>query len=106
MRRLLPWATAVLCLAAPAPAGADVFNGRIAFSSLRSDPQAESFDIFSMNPDGSDVRQLTTNPAGLSLSSRRAVSINTRMERPARRQPSSTEMPSIFGRPISRMTAS
>ncbi len=53
---------AALCLAAPAGA-ADVFNGRIAFSSVRTDPQAKEFDIFSMNPDGSDVRRLTTNPA-------------------------------------------
>lgn len=45
-------------------AAADVFNGRIAFSSVRSDPQAESFDIFSMHPDGSGVRRLTTNRDG------------------------------------------
>ena len=55
---------AALLLAAPASASADVFNGRIAFSSLRSDPQAKEFDIFSMNPDGTGVAQLTTNPAG------------------------------------------
>ncbi len=61
--------TASLCglaawlgLVAPAGAAADSFNGRIAFSSLRTDPQAKEFDIFSMNPDGSDVRRLTTNP--------------------------------------------
>jgi TolB protein len=60
---MLP-ACAVLTLALAAPAGADVFNGRIAFSSVRSDPQAKAFDIFSMNPDGSGVRQLTTNPDG------------------------------------------
>ena len=41
---------------------ADSFNGRIAFSSVRTDPQAKEFDIFSMNADGSDVRRLTTNP--------------------------------------------
>ena len=51
-------------LGAPASASADVFNGRIAFSSLRSDPQAKEFDIFSMSSDGTDVTQLTTNPAG------------------------------------------
>ena len=51
-----------LVLAAPAAAAADSFNGRIAFSSLRSDPQAKEFDIFSMNADGGDVRRLTTNP--------------------------------------------
>jgi TolB protein len=60
--------TAGLCLAAlPATsARADVFNGRIAFSSFRVDPpqgQARTGDIFSMNPDGSDLRQLTDNPA-------------------------------------------
>lgn len=49
----------------PAAAGADVFNGRIAFSSERVDPpqgSERSFDIFSMNPDGTGVRRLTTNP--------------------------------------------
>lgn len=57
---------ALLCLAvAPAGARADVFNGRIAFSSDRADPPAgvaRAFDIFSMNADGGDVRRLTTNP--------------------------------------------
>jgi TolB protein len=62
VRALLSCAAAWLCLAAPA--AADVFNGRIAFSSARTDPQAKSFDIFSMNPDGSGVRRLTTNPEG------------------------------------------
>ena len=50
---------------AVAPASADVFDGRIAFGSERADPPAgfaRSTDIFSMNPDGSDVRRLTTNP--------------------------------------------
>ena len=62
-------AAAWLVLAAPAAAAApssspstDNFNGRIAFSSLRSDPQAKEFDLFSMNADGSGVRRLTTNP--------------------------------------------
>ena len=59
-RALLTGAAAWLCLTAPA--AADVFNGRIAFSSVRTDPQAKEFDIFSMSPDGSDVRRLTTNP--------------------------------------------
>ena len=59
-RALLTSAAAWLCLAAPA--AADVFNGRIAFSSVRSDPQAKEFDIFSMGANGSDVRRLTTNP--------------------------------------------
>jgi dipeptidyl aminopeptidase/acylaminoacyl peptidase len=61
VRALLSCAAAWLCLAAPA--SADVFNGRIAFSSVRTDPQEKSFDIFSMNPDGTGVRRLTTNPA-------------------------------------------
>src|SRR5688572_2114967 len=54
-----------LYLAGPAAARADVFNGRIGFSSDRAEPPAgvvRSFDIFSMNADGSDVRRLTTNP--------------------------------------------
>ena len=57
--------TAGLCLAAStaAPADAEVFNGRIAFSSFRVDPQARTGDIFTINSDGSDLRQLTTNPA-------------------------------------------
>jgi len=59
-RALLAGATAWLCLAAPA--AAEVFNGRIAFSSVRTDPAAKEFDIFSMNADGSDQRRLTTNP--------------------------------------------
>ena len=46
MRALLSCAAAWLCLAVPA--SADVFNGRIAFSSVRTDPQAKRFDIFSM----------------------------------------------------------
>jgi TolB protein len=60
------WALALLaCLAAPALAGADVFNGRIAFSSTRTSPPTAAeplFDVFGMNADGSGVRQLTTNP--------------------------------------------
>lgn len=64
MRALLCCAVSWLALAAPAEAAApaDSFNGRIAFSSVRTDPQAKEFDVFSMNPDGSDVRRLTTNP--------------------------------------------
>lgn len=64
MRTLLLCAVAGLVLGAPAAAPADVFNGRIAFASVRSDPHGKSFDIFSMNPDGTGVRRLTTNPAG------------------------------------------
>lgn len=63
-RGLLLCAVAGPGLAAPAAASADAFNGRIAFSSVRGDPQATSFDVFSMNPDGTGVRRLTTNPAG------------------------------------------
>jgi len=39
----------------------------------------------------------------LSLQRSRAVSISTGIARPARRQASSTEIPSILGKPISRM---
>jgi TolB protein len=59
---LLAGATAVP--AQSAAAGGDVFNGRIAFSSVRDDPGQKAFDIFSMNPDGSGVRRLTLNPEG------------------------------------------
>jgi Tol biopolymer transport system component len=60
--------TVALCVAWPAAAraAADTFNGRIAFTSFRVDPSAgqeRSGDIFSMNPDGSGLRRLTTNPA-------------------------------------------
>src|SRR4051794_11384176 len=56
--------TAGLCLAIPGPAAhADGFNGRIAFSSFRTDPAGRVGDIFTMNPDGTDLRQLTDNPA-------------------------------------------
>ena len=64
VRGLLLCAAAALLPAAPAAASADAFNGAIAFASLRSDPGGEHFDIFSMNPDGTGVRRLTTNPAG------------------------------------------
>jgi len=50
---------------AAARAASDAFNGRIAFTSFRVDPPAgkqRSGDIFSMNPDGSGLRRLTTNP--------------------------------------------
>jgi Tol biopolymer transport system component len=49
-------------LAVPTAAQADVFNGRIAFSSFRTSPAGNVGDIFSINHDGSDLRQLTTNP--------------------------------------------
>src|SRR4051812_13537073 len=53
-----------LMLGVPASAQADDFNGRISFSSFRTDPLSKTGDIFTMNNDGSDLRQLTTNPAG------------------------------------------
>ncbi len=46
----------------PATAHADVFNGRIAFSSFRTDPAGKLGDIFSINPDATGLRQLTDNP--------------------------------------------
>jgi hypothetical protein len=58
---------AAVCLTGLASvAHADVFNGRIAFSSFRVDPppgQPRTGDIFSVTPAGKDVRRLTTNPA-------------------------------------------
>lgn len=59
--RAIAAVTAGLCLAAVPVAGAhaDVFNGRIAFSSFRTDPLGQVGDIFSMNVDGTDLRQLT-----------------------------------------------
>ena len=65
MRALPCCAAAALALRSrppPAASRVDSFNGRIAFSSVRTDPQAKEFDIFSMNADGSGVRRLTTNP--------------------------------------------
>jgi Tol biopolymer transport system component len=49
-------------LAVPTAAQGDVFNGRIAFSSFRTSPGGNIGDIFSINHDGTDLRQLTTNP--------------------------------------------
>ena len=49
-------------LAVPTAAQADVFNGRIAFSSFRTSPAGTIGDIFTINHDGTDLRQLTTNP--------------------------------------------
>jgi Tol biopolymer transport system component len=49
-------------LAVPTAATADVFNGRIAFSSFRTNAEGRIGDIFSINNDGTDLRQLTTNP--------------------------------------------
>jgi TolB protein len=48
-------------LAVPTAAQADVFNGRIAFSSFRV--AGNTGDIFSIGNDGSDLRQLTEYPA-------------------------------------------
>jgi Tol biopolymer transport system component len=56
-------ATAAVLAGPVAAVRADVFNGRIAFSSFRNAPQQSTGDIFTMNPDGSDLRQLTENPA-------------------------------------------
>lgn len=69
MRTLLLCAVAGLMLGAPAAAPADVFNGRIAFASVRSDPQGRSFDILSMNPTAPASGGLETSPsrAGLEL---------------------------------------
>src|SRR4051794_11829408 len=70
MRSRVRLATAIAAaasLALPASAPAAPFNGRIAFASDRVEPAAgatRAFDIFSMNAGGSDVRRLTTNPAG------------------------------------------
>jgi dipeptidyl aminopeptidase/acylaminoacyl peptidase len=58
--------TLVLGLAICAPARADVFNGRIAFASFRTDPtmgQNPAGDVFTISPDGTGLRRLTTNPA-------------------------------------------
>src|SRR3954463_12983303 len=44
-------------------ASADSFNGRISFSSFRTDASGARGDIFSFNADGSDLRRLTTDPA-------------------------------------------
>jgi hypothetical protein len=68
-------AVTALCLAALPMAGAqaDVFNGRIAFSSFRTDPAGRVGDIFSINPDGTDLLRLTDNP----LDTRRATGRRT-----------------------------
>jgi hypothetical protein len=50
---------------AAATAQADVFNGRLAFTSFRVVPpggDVSGGDIFSMNADGTDVRRLSTSP--------------------------------------------
>jgi Tol biopolymer transport system component len=75
-------AGAVLLLAvAAAAAAADVFNGRIAFTSYRDGGEP---DIFTMTPAGTDLRQLTVNdrndhqpdwhPSGTALAYRAEVS--------------------------------
>jgi Tol biopolymer transport system component len=55
---------AALWLAALPVAGAqaDSFNGRITFSSFRTDPAGKVGDIFSINPDGTDLLRLTDDP--------------------------------------------
>jgi Tol biopolymer transport system component len=63
MRMLVAVAAAFALMAqGSAAAASDVFNGRIAFSSFRSDPAGLAGDIFTVNADGSDLRRLTTNP--------------------------------------------
>ena len=70
--RLKARAAIAMALCVPATAAptamADVFNGRIAFTTNRVDYDPgpgvlRDRDVFSMNPDGSDPRQLTTDPA-------------------------------------------
>jgi TolB protein len=65
--RLIAALLAGLVLATPGTAAAarspDVFNGRIAFSSFRTGPNGSTGDIFSFNADGTDRRQLTSDPA-------------------------------------------
>jgi Tol biopolymer transport system component len=66
MCKLAAFLAALALVLVPAAAQADVFNGRIAFSSFRVDPpegQPRTGDIFTMTPAGGDVRQLTENPA-------------------------------------------
>src|SRR3954453_6082374 len=67
VRRLVVALVAALPLAAVAAPSAralvrEPFNGRIAFSSFRTDPAGARGDIFSFNADGTDLRQLTTDP--------------------------------------------
>jgi Tol biopolymer transport system component len=58
MLRLAVIVAALLLLAVPAPSAAgDVFNGRIAFTSMRDG----DFEIFTITPAGDDLRQLTVN---------------------------------------------
>jgi TolB protein len=57
--------TLVLGLTLGAPADADVFNGRIVFASTRTDPTMTHKpvgDVFTISPDGTGLRRLTTNP--------------------------------------------
>jgi TolB protein len=65
--RLALAAAVGLCLAAAsaASAQADVFNGRIAFTSFRAEPPAgaaRTGDVFTMTPGGGDLRRLTESP--------------------------------------------
>jgi len=64
VRALVALAAGLCLVGCPAAAAdADVFNGRIAFSSFRVPAPAPAGDIFTMNHDGTDLRRLTTNPA-------------------------------------------
>jgi Tol biopolymer transport system component len=58
MLRLAVLAGALLLAVAAPPAAGDVFNGRIAFTSVRD---GGDFDIFTMTPAGEDLRVLTDN---------------------------------------------
>jgi TolB protein len=61
-RRLLVAVTLVLAVGAPAAHATTAgIPGRIVFTSTRDYPNAE---LYSANPDGSDVRRLTTSPYG------------------------------------------
>lgn len=63
MRRISLLAAVIACLfASSAQAAFPGENGRIAFS--RGSGAQDSFDLYSVNPDGSDVRQLTQTPWG------------------------------------------
>ena len=63
LRAALGTALFLAVMVAP-PAMADVFNGRIGFTSFRVDHGVpRTGDLFSMRADGTDVRQLTNDPA-------------------------------------------
>src|SRR3982074_1602858 len=61
---LLAMAAVLLLTTLPAHATFPGKNGRIAFG--RYDPTIGDFDLYTANPDGSDVRQLTRVPSFMS----------------------------------------